>query len=176
MIPAMPGPMIVDVRFAIPCATFPAGSNESGKMLGMIAPDAGPPKASLTPIKTTMPPRIHIEIFSGLIKMTTLPIIARKPSERIKIVLRGIRSTQTPPTGARTTPDKTRAARIKPKVVALPPASRTVTASAIGNADMAILVKVAEMSMFRKAAYEKRAPGSKYFLNISEPTPLLLEN
>jgi hypothetical protein len=51
-----------------------------------------------------------------------------------------------------------------------------VTASAIGNADMAILVKVAEMSMFRKAAYEKRAPGSKYFLNISEPTPLLLEN
>ena len=48
---------------------------------------------------------------------------------------RGNRSAQTPANGANTTPDKTRAPRIKPNELAVPPASRTVTASAIGKAD-----------------------------------------
>jgi len=141
-------------------------------MLGIIAPDAGPPKASLTPIKMTIVPKIHIAIFSGFIKITTLPITARKPSEIIRIVLRGRRSTQTPPTGASKTPERTRAASISPSVVALPPASRTVTAKAIGKAQTAMLVNVLEMSIFLYAGIEKRAPGSKYFLNISKPTLL----
>jgi hypothetical protein len=49
--------------------------------------------------------------------------------------LRGNRSTQTPAIGANTTLARIRAPRIKPKEVADPPASSTVTASAIGNAD-----------------------------------------
>ncbi|CAB4367071.1 unannotated protein [freshwater metagenome] len=63
MIPAMPGPAIVAPLAVIPRTTFPAGNRWSGKRLGIIAPDAGPPNASLTPIKTTMPPRIQIEKF-----------------------------------------------------------------------------------------------------------------
>jgi hypothetical protein len=49
--------------------------------------------------------------------------------------LRGNLSAHTPANGAKTTPDKTRAPRINPKEVAVPPASRTATAKAIGNAD-----------------------------------------
>ena len=162
----------MEVRFAMPLATFPEGSEWSGSRLGIIALEAGPPNASLTPMSTTMAPRIHIELFSGFIKITTLPITARKPSATINIVLRGKRSTQTPPTGARTTPDRTLAARINPRVEALPPASITVTASAIGKADTAIVVSVLEISRFLKAVKDKRAPGSKYFFNISSPTPL----
>ena len=48
---------------------------------------------------------------------------------------RGKRSAHTPANGAKTTPDRTRAPRIKPNELAVPPASRTVTASAIGKAD-----------------------------------------
>jgi hypothetical protein len=91
-----------------------------------------------------MPPRIHMEIFSGLIKITILPIIARKPSAKIKIVFLGKRSLHTPPTGAKRTEESTRIARIIPSVEASPPASRTVTASAIGNAYIAMTVKILE--------------------------------
>ncbi|CAB4367072.1 unannotated protein [freshwater metagenome] len=77
-----------------------------------------------------------------------LPMIARNPSATIKIVLRGNRSTQTPPMGAKRTPESTRAAKIIPSVVALPPASRTVTARAMGKADIAIVVRVAEKIKF----------------------------
>jgi hypothetical protein len=48
-----------------------------------------------------------------------------------------------------TTPDKTRAAKMIPSVVALPPASKTVTAKAIGNADIAIVVRIPEIIRFR---------------------------
>jgi hypothetical protein len=70
------------------------------------------------------------------------------------------------------TPDRTRTARIRPSVVALPPASRTVTASATGNADIAMTVRIPEISSARYAGKEKRAPDSKYFFNISKPTLL----
>jgi hypothetical protein len=49
--------------------------------------------------------------------------------------LRLYRSAQTPPARASKTEERTREARIRPKVVAVPPASRTVTASAIGKAE-----------------------------------------
>jgi hypothetical protein len=135
----------------------------------MIAEDAGDPNASLMPIRTTIAARMYIEMFSGLKKTTTLPMIALKPSETIRIVFRGRRSTHTPPIGAINTPESTRAPRINPSVVALPPASRTVTAKAIGNADIATIVRIAEIIKFRYPAKERRAPGSKYFFNIFEP-------
>ncbi len=135
----------------------------------MIAEDAGDPNASLMPIRITIPARMYMEMFWGLKKITMLPMIALKPSAIINIVFLGRRSTQTPPIGAIKTPDKTRAARIKPRVVAVPPASRTVTAKAIGNADMAIIVRIPEIIKFRYPTKERRAPGSKYFFNIFEP-------
>ena len=114
-------------------------------MLGIIAPTAGPPKASLTPIKTTIKPKIQKEIVAGSKKITTLHIIALKPSAAIMTVLRGRRSAQTPPTGASKTPERIRAPRIIPRSVALPPASKIVIASAIGKAVIATTVRIVEV-------------------------------
>jgi hypothetical protein len=76
---------------------------------------------------------------------------------------RGKRSAQTPAKGAKTTPDKTRAPRIKPKVVAVPPASRTVTASAIGKAEAPKTKIVLDNQKSRYPLYDQREPGSNSF-------------
>ena len=149
MTPAIPGPAIMEPFRAIPRNTLPAGSNRSGRRLGMIAPDAGPPNASLTPMRTTIAPRISIETFSVSKKITTLPMIALKPSATMRTVFLGIRSTQTPPIGAINTPESTRAAKMSPSVVALPPASRTVTTRATGKAAIATFVRIPEIIKFR---------------------------
>lgn len=76
---------------------------------------------------------------------------------------RGRRSAQTPANGAKTTPDKTRAPRIKPNDVAVPPASSTVTASAIGKADAPKTKMVLENQKSRYPLYDQREPGSNSF-------------
>ena len=117
-------------------------------MLGMIAPAAGPPKASLTPIRKMIAPSTQKEMDSGSAKITMLPITARKPSATINTVLRGKRSAHTPPTGAKRTPATIRTPRIRPRTVALPPASRTEIARAIGNAVIATMVRTVESQRF----------------------------
>jgi hypothetical protein len=77
--------------------------------------------------------------------------------------LRGNLSAQTPANGAKTTPDKTRAPRISPNEVAVPPASRTATASAIGNADAPKTKIVFENQKSRYPLYDQREPGSNSF-------------
>jgi hypothetical protein len=77
--------------------------------------------------------------------------------------LRGNLSAHTPANGAKTTPDKTRAPRISPKDVAVPPASRTATASAIGNADAPNTNIVFENQKNRYPLYDQREPGSNSF-------------
>jgi hypothetical protein len=77
--------------------------------------------------------------------------------------LRGRRSAQTPAKGAKTTPDKTRAPRIKPKDEAVPPASKTVTASAIGKADAPKTKIALENQKSRYPLYDQREPGSNSF-------------
>ena len=167
MTPAIPGPAIVAAFVEMPRKTFPAGSRWSGKMLGIIAPTAGPPKASLTPIKTTIKPKIQNEIVAGSKKTTTLHITALKPSAAIITVRRGRRSAQTPPTGASRTPERMRAPRMIPKSVALPPASKMVIASAIGKAVIATTVRIVEINTARYDLLPRREPGAKYLLNIS---------
>ncbi len=76
---------------------------------------------------------------------------------------RGNRSAQTPANGAKTTPYKTRAPRMRPSEVAVPPASRTVTASAIGNADAPNTKIVFENQKSRYPLYDQREPGSNSF-------------
>jgi hypothetical protein len=84
-------------------------------------------------------------------------------SAPIMTFLRGNLSAHTPANGAKTTPDKIRAPRIKPKEVAVPPASRTVTASAIGNADAPSTNMEFENQKSRYPLYDQREPGSNSF-------------
>jgi hypothetical protein len=84
-------------------------------------------------------------------------------SAPIMTFLRGNLSAQTPAKGAKTTPDKTRAPRIKPSEVAVPPASRTVTARAIGNADAPNTKIAFENQKSRYPLYDQREPGSNSF-------------
>ncbi len=94
------------------------------------------------------------------IEITTADLNKSAP---IMTFRRGKRSAQTPAKGAKTTPDKTRAPRIKPKEVAVPPASRTVTARAIGKADAPKTNIVFENQKSRYPLYDQREPGSNSF-------------
>ena len=117
-------------------------------MLGMIAPTAGPPKASLTPIRKMIAPNTQNEMDSGSAKITMLLITARKPSAAIRTVRRGKRSAHTPPTGAKSTPARMRTPRMSPRTVALPPASITEIANAMGKAVIATMVRTVETQRF----------------------------
>ena len=91
--------------------------------------------------------------------------MARNRSAVIITCLRGKRSDHTPAKGEKTTADKTRAPRIKPRDVAVPPASRTVTASAIGNADAPKTNIVVLNQKRRYPLYDHREPASNSFMN-----------
>jgi hypothetical protein len=116
-------------------ATFAAGSFSSGTRLGIIAPAAAAPNASPTPIKKTANPNKMCGIDGAEKKIIDTTSADLNKSAPIMTFLRGNLSAHTPANGAKTTPDKIRAPRINPREVAVPPASRTATASAIGNAD-----------------------------------------
>jgi hypothetical protein len=79
---------------------------------------------------------------------STSAISALNESAPIIIHLRGNRSAQTPPININNVPDNKRAARINPRSVASPPLSRTLTASAIGNADEPITKISPEIKKF----------------------------
>ena len=86
---------------------------------------------------------------------------AREISAAIITCLRFMRSAQTPPTSVSKVPLNMRAARIKPKVVASPPASIMTIAMAIGNAPAPSVTKRFDNQIRRKLRYENNAPGSK---------------
>jgi hypothetical protein len=62
-----------------------------------------------------------------------------------------------------------------PSAVALPPASRISTASAIGKAENATTVTVVEIRRFLYPTNESKAPGSKYFRNMGPYFLLLVD-
>ncbi|CAB4829052.1 unannotated protein [freshwater metagenome] len=132
--PPIPGPTIEASFITIPRATFPAGNFSDGKIVGMIAPAAGAPKASPAPMMNTNIAMTKSGILGAATKTRISAINALNKSAPIITNFLGKRSAHTPPTGASITPDKTRAARMRPREVAFPPVSKTVTASAIGNA------------------------------------------
>ena len=132
--PPRPGPTMVPIFPTSPFATFPAGSKWSGKRLGTIAEPAGAPNESPRPIRNTKRPIAQSGISFAETTRRTKQIAARKESAPIMIHFRGNRSAQTPPINMKRVPANTREARIKPSADASPPLSRTVTASAMGNA------------------------------------------
>ena len=133
--PPRAGPRIAPTRAVTARQALPSGKRRSGSIEGRIAPDAGNPSASPAPIMKTTRAIIHVGRSVTVTKTKTTVRIARKRSAEIMMYLRLYRSAQTPPARARITEDRTREARIRPRVVAVPPASRMVTASAIGKAE-----------------------------------------
>ena len=80
----------------------------------------------------------------------------------------GKRSVQTPAKGAKITADKMRAPRIRPSDEAPPPASKTVTARAIGKADEPTTKIALENQKSRYPLYDQREPGSNSFTKIKK--------
>ena len=113
-----------------------------------MAATAGRPKASHAPMITTTASSTHKEIVAGSKNITMLPTTALIASDTNRTERRESRSAQTPPTGANKTPERTRAPMINPSAVALPPASRIVTARAIGKALVATIVKIVDSKRF----------------------------
>jgi hypothetical protein len=88
--------------------------------------------------------------------------------------LRGRRSAHTPAIGEKITEDKTRAAKINPREVASPPASKTVTASAMGKADEPRTKIELEIQRNLKSLYDQSDPASKNFTREDYLTGLAL--